>query len=51
MRAAHDAGNLMTGLSQPHRKMTAHGARAENAYPHWMDVLSGVVEWRQFQIN
>ena len=34
MRPAHDAGHLMSGQRQPHRKMTADGARAENAYPH-----------------
>ena len=29
----------MAGQRQPHRKMAADGARAENADPHEMDVL------------
>jgi hypothetical protein len=43
MRSAHHAGNVMSGARQPHRKMTADGARAENAYPHGVGVLSGVL--------
>ena len=34
MRPAHHAGHLVAGQRQPHRKMAADGARAENAYPH-----------------
>jgi hypothetical protein len=30
----------MAGQRQPHRKMTADGACAKNAYPHRVDVLS-----------
>jgi hypothetical protein len=39
MRASHHAGNVMTGQCEPHRKMTADGARTENAYPHAKKVL------------
>jgi hypothetical protein len=39
MRTAHHAGNLMAGPRQPDRKMAADGARAENTYPHRVDVL------------
>src|SRR6516165_4456878 len=34
MHSAHDAGDLMARERQLHCKMTADGARAENAYPH-----------------
>jgi hypothetical protein len=44
MRSAYHAGNVVTGVCQPDRKMTADGPCAENAYPHRVDVLSGVVE-------
>ncbi len=27
----------MAGLRQPHRKMAADGARAENTNPHWVE--------------
>ena len=37
MRPAHHAGDLMAGLRQPHRKMAADGARAENTDPHWVE--------------
>src|SRR5437868_7215530 len=36
MRAAHHAGNLVTGTRQPHRQMAADGARAENTDAHGM---------------
>jgi hypothetical protein len=31
----------MSGQREPHRKMAADGARAENAYPHGVSVLLG----------
>jgi hypothetical protein len=34
MRPAHHAGNVMTGLREPHREMATDGARTENTYPH-----------------
>ena len=34
MRLAHHAADVMPGQREPHRKMTADGARAENAYAH-----------------
>jgi hypothetical protein len=45
MRPAHHAGNVMAGFRQPHRKMAADGAGAENTYPHRVEILSGVVRW------
>src|SRR5439155_15299104 len=46
MRPAHHAGYLVPGQRQPHRKMTANGARAENAYAHWNVVpVMGISGW------
>jgi hypothetical protein len=39
MRSAHHAGNVMPGECEPHRQMAADRARAEDAYPHEVDVL------------
>jgi hypothetical protein len=41
MRSAHHAGHIVSGHREPHRKMTADGARAENAYPHGESFLLG----------
>ena len=37
VRSAHHAGDIMAGLRQPHRKMTADRTRAENADSHGVE--------------
>ena len=49
MRPAHHAGDVVAGQRKPHRKMAADGARAENAYPHGVDVPAEGIGGRRRQ--